>query len=70
MSGCQQENILHFSDFAGKKDTVEGQTFLHSICLNIFHRLARKPNLEKISIYSNKFFPVLLVPSCGKVGSF
>jgi replication factor C subunit 1 len=28
-------------DFAGKKDTVEGQTFLHSICLNIFHRLSR-----------------------------
>jgi hypothetical protein len=38
-------------DFAGKKDTVEGQTFLHSICLNIFHRLSRKLNLEKISIY-------------------
>jgi hypothetical protein len=26
------------------------------ICLNVFHILARKPNLEKMSIYSNKFF--------------
>ena len=27
-----------------------------SLCLNFFHLLARKPNLEKISIYSSKFF--------------
>jgi len=27
-----------------------------SLCLNFFHVLARKPNLEKCSIYSNKFF--------------
>jgi hypothetical protein len=25
-------------------------------CLNFFHLLAPKPNLEKFSIYSNKFF--------------
>jgi hypothetical protein len=29
---------------------------LYSICLNFFHLLARKPNLEKNSIYSDKFF--------------
>jgi hypothetical protein len=28
----------------------------HSLCLNFFHLLSRKPNLEKCSIYSNKFF--------------
>ena len=27
-----------------------------SLCLIIFHLLARKPNLEKFPIYSNKFF--------------
>ena len=27
-----------------------------SLCLNFFHLLARKPNLENFSIYSNKFF--------------
>ena len=27
-----------------------------SCCLNFFHLLTRKPNLEKNSIYSNKFF--------------
>ena len=27
-----------------------------SLCLNFFHLLVRKPNLEKFSIYSNKFF--------------
>ena len=27
-----------------------------SLCLNFFHLLARKPNLETFSIYSNKFF--------------
>jgi len=28
----------------------------YSLCLNFFHLLARKPNLENFSIYSNKFF--------------
>ena len=28
----------------------------HSLCLNCFHLLAQKPNIEKISIDSNKFF--------------
>ena len=28
----------------------------HSLCLNFFHLLAQKPNIEKISIDSNKFF--------------
>jgi len=28
----------------------------YSLCLNFFHLLAQKPNLEKHSIYSNKFF--------------
>ncbi len=28
----------------------------YSLCLNVFHLLALKPNLEKCSIYSNKFF--------------
>ena len=28
----------------------------HSLCLNFFYPLARKPNLEKKSFYSNKFF--------------
>ena len=28
----------------------------NSFCHNFFHLLAQKPNLEKISIYSNKFF--------------
>ena len=28
----------------------------YSLWLNFFHLLAQKPNLEKISIYSNKFF--------------
>ena len=27
-----------------------------SLCLNFFHLLARNPNLENVSIYSNKFF--------------
>jgi hypothetical protein len=27
-----------------------------SLCINFFHLLAGKPNLEKCSIYSNKFF--------------
>ena len=27
-----------------------------TVCLNFFHLLARKSNLEKFSIYSNKFF--------------
>jgi len=27
-----------------------------NLCLNFFHLLARKPNLEKLSSYSNKFF--------------
>ena len=27
-----------------------------SLCHNSFHLLAQKPNLEKFSIYSNKFF--------------
>jgi hypothetical protein len=29
---------------------------LYSLCLNFFHLLAQKSNLEKCSIYSNKFF--------------
>ena len=29
---------------------------VYSLCLNFFHLLARKPNLEIFSIYSNKFF--------------
>jgi hypothetical protein len=29
---------------------------IFSLCLNFFHLLARKPNLEKNYIYSNKFF--------------
>jgi len=29
---------------------------INSLCLNFFHLLAQKPNLEKKSIYSNKFF--------------
>jgi hypothetical protein len=29
---------------------------IYSLCLNFFHLLARKPNLENFSIYSNKFF--------------
>jgi hypothetical protein len=29
---------------------------IDSLCLNFFHLLARKPNLENFSIYSNKFF--------------
>jgi hypothetical protein len=28
----------------------------HSLCLNFFHQLAGKPNLEIVSNYSNKFF--------------
>ena len=32
------------------------QTLNYRLCLNFYHLLARKPNLEKISIYSNKFF--------------
>ena len=28
---------------------------LNSLCLNFFHLLAQKPNLEKKVIYSNKF---------------
>jgi len=41
-----------------------------SLWLNFFHLLARKPNLEKFSIYSNKFFhiQVLLVTGFGQVG--
>ena len=31
-------------------------TSITSFCLNYFHLLARKPNIEKNSIYSNKFF--------------
>ena len=27
-----------------------------SLCLNLYHLLAGKPNLEIFSIYSNKFF--------------
>ena len=30
--------------------------FHTSLCLNCFHLLARKPNLENVSIYSIKFF--------------
>ena len=30
-------------------------TFYCSFCLNFFHLLAQKPNLEKNNIYSNKF---------------
>jgi hypothetical protein len=29
-----------------------------SLCINFFHLLAPKPNLDKISIYSNKFFHI------------
>ena len=42
--------------------------------LIFFHLLARKPNLEKNSIYSNEFFditypnPVLFVPGSEQVG--
>ena len=46
-----------------------------SLCLNFFHLLVQKPNLEKNSIHSNKFFiiftclnPVLLVRGFGQVG--
>ena len=46
-----------------------------SLCLNFFHLLVQKPNLEKNSIHSNKFFiiftclnPVLLVWGFGQVG--
>ena len=28
----------------------------YSLCINFYHLLARKPNLEKNYIYSNKFF--------------
>jgi len=35
---------------------VSSKITYHSLCLNFFHLLARKPNLEKCSIYSNKFF--------------
>ena len=35
----------------------DGRDFLYiSLCLSIFPLLARKPNLEKKNIYSNKFF--------------
>ena len=30
--------------------------FIFSLCLNLFHLLSQKPNLEKCSIYSNTFF--------------
>jgi len=33
----------------------------NSLCLNFVHLLARKPNLEKCSTYSNKFFTISLV---------
>ena len=32
------------------------QLTFYSLCLNVFHLPARKPNLEKMYIYSNKFF--------------
>ena len=48
-------------------------TLYLSLCLNFFHLLAKRPNLELFSIYSNKFFhncqnAVLLVPGFGQVG--
>jgi len=45
--------------------------YICSLCLNFFHLLARKPNLEKCSIQTNSFIfftcpnPVLLVPGFG-----
>jgi hypothetical protein len=51
------------------KDEVNNYTF--SLCLNFFHLLARKPNLEKKK-YLFLFFTcpnqVLLVPGFGQVG--
>ena len=32
------------------------QIYIYSLYLTFFHLLARKPNLENFSIYSNKFF--------------
>ena len=49
--------------------------YVNNLCLNLFHLLARKPNLEKkiIFIHTNSFIiftcpnPVLLVPGLGQV---
>jgi hypothetical protein len=49
--------------------------YVNKICLNVFHLLARKPNLEKKMIFIHtKYFiiftclnPVLLVPGMGQV---
>jgi len=49
-------NRLHVA-VPAKRDTVVSHLKSYSsLCLNLFHLIARKPNLEKNYIYSNKFF--------------
>ena len=50
-------------------------TFYCSFCLNFFHLLAQKPNLEKKNLFKTNSFmiftcpnPVFLVPDFGQMG--
>ena len=59
---CVLKDIFIFS--AEAKDVIlffHTTTRYFSLCHNFVHLLARKPNLEKFSIYSSKFFPNFLL---------
>jgi hypothetical protein len=83
-----QDSCLHFSALCNKeRETIcyndiplplciQLNTQIVSLCLNFFHLLARKPNLEKkvLFIQTNSFIiftcpnPVSLVTGFGQVG--
>jgi hypothetical protein len=48
--------IVYINSLWGMKFSWIKLEMKYSLCLNFSHLLARKPNLEKCSIYSNKFF--------------
>jgi hypothetical protein len=51
----QQTSDLDLIDSRVYNEYLECSVY-SSLCLNFFHLHAPKPNLDKFSIYSNKFF--------------
>jgi len=49
-------SLQYFVICGGPSVLVHGVDAGHSLCLNFSHLFVLKPNLETISIYSNKFF--------------
>ena len=54
----QRHQVINHCDrpITNLGDTEISFALFKSLCFNFFHLLARNPNLENFSIYSNKFF--------------